>query len=445
VHDSLVRDLVRDGVRVAQRTEAERQGQMTQDWIDHVVLGKGRLGERRATTSAAPMSVWHDAGMRIAVLSDLHVSRYGDTNEATAIPGRPWIKMGGDVVDKGVFWRTAVQDGGWKIQQNRVDLHWRVVDPDGIRRATNATDQASMERQVRAWRIADARALIHGFPSSLDMIEALTYDPTNTNLRLVQARRALDALSPRPDWVVLCGDQTDNGYGYYLIDHVLRPWVEERRLLVVPGNHDINKTLVAPLGYSFRMEPGTYSRDEKVATFWRWFEAVTGQHPFPEGVSRPVPLADGVFFIGIDSIKDNSSFFGQFAAVRNAIGEVSQSSLQRLKDVIGDIRRDARCIIVALHHHVLWKGLARTMQFETLMSLRNAEATWEVLKDLRVDLVLNGHRHYSYYRDDLGPNAPRLLSSPSTTLGDARSGKHFFWTVDVTPEGLRVEEVTLPT
>ena len=68
---------------------------------------------------------------------------------------------------------------------------------------------------------------------------------------------------------------------------------------------------------------------------------------------------------------------------------------------------------------------------------------WEVLCKLRVDLVLNGHRHQSYDRGDLGPRKPRLLSSPSVSLGDAKTKEHFFWIIDLEGVGFRASKEIL--
>ena len=39
------------------------------------------------------------------------------------------------VMDKGVFWNNIAEYNGWKIQQNTITHHCRIIDPNKIRRA----------------------------------------------------------------------------------------------------------------------------------------------------------------------------------------------------------------------------------------------------------------------------------------------------------------------
>ena len=365
--------------------------------------------------------------MRICFLSDLHVSRYGDTNEAHF---SPFLKIGGQVVDIGILWSTHETFEGWKIQENIVSGHWRVLDPDGIRRPTFLTGLDALKKQAEVWCAADAINLVSSPPSNDERMRLLEIDPSNTNLMLFQIRAALDSLDPPADWLVLSGDITDNGYGYFLVNKALQPWFEASRVFVVPGNHDLNRIIP----YYFGMEPGTTTREEKEQRFWSWYKDNMRLPPFSMGCSSSVNAGDGVYLIGLDSVKNVSRSFG-IEPMLNAIGEVSQAAIQRLKNTVYETRKKSAdcCIIVVLHHHVPWQGFADQEAFEQYININNAEELWETLVDLRVNVVANGHRHYSYYRDDIGPGKPALLSSPSSTLGDSRdrSVGCFMWLMDI--------------
>ncbi len=44
------------------------------------------------------------------------------------MPNIPFPTMGGHV-----FWNTIASDKGWKLQQNQITHHVRILDPDNIR------------------------------------------------------------------------------------------------------------------------------------------------------------------------------------------------------------------------------------------------------------------------------------------------------------------------
>ena len=51
------------------------------------------------------------------------------------------------VMDAGVFWNTIGEGGGYKLEQNMITQHCRILDRSGIRRGWGS--EAAMERLMR--------------------------------------------------------------------------------------------------------------------------------------------------------------------------------------------------------------------------------------------------------------------------------------------------------
>ena len=59
-----------------------------------------------------------------------------------SLPNIPFPTLGGEM-----FWNTTVEYNGWRLQQNMITQHARILDPDNIRRAWGT--YAGMERAIR--------------------------------------------------------------------------------------------------------------------------------------------------------------------------------------------------------------------------------------------------------------------------------------------------------
>ncbi len=51
-------------------------------------------------------------------------------DEEISLPNVPFPTMGGQVV-----WDTLAEANGWRLQQNELTKHCRILDPDDVRRA----------------------------------------------------------------------------------------------------------------------------------------------------------------------------------------------------------------------------------------------------------------------------------------------------------------------
>ena len=156
-----------------------------------------------------------------------------------------------------------------------------------------------------------------------------------------------------PDLVAIAGDLTMEGYrwefeeakGY--LDRLECP-----NVVVVPGNHDAKNVGYRHFEEFFGLREGTATLD------------------VPEGEAKVVAL---------DSTKPDLDE-----------GEVGREHYAWLASEFRDWDRGPR--IVMIHHHILAvPGTGRDVN-----NLRDAGDVMAILRELRVDMVLSGHRHVPY-------------------------------------------------
>ena len=347
-------------------------------------------------------------------LSDLHLSRYGETGT--------WLPQeDGDGDD----WELLHEIHRWRVEghltrRNKPD-RLRLVDPEGVvhevRRWPRDDDKAihrllnlAMERHDTS-----AERLIEARPTSADLAAQLRLDPLNTNLLFLQM---LDQILPvSPDLIFLTGDITDTGFGYNLVTHYLAPWIRAGRLFAVPGNHD-TYDIIPRVGRKLRIA----AKDQ----CYRDFAAEVGLAGEASGAY--VRYVDDLAIVGLNSCKPPRTPL-------SASGEVSAPQLAWLRALGGTPEfRKARLRIGLVHHHLLRMpfGLGQRNPIEIAMRLRNAPAVMEACWEAGVNILLNGHRHHGYM---VGlPEQSLVISSPSSTLGCKFARRDYVWLLNLGAE-----------
>ncbi len=288
------------------------------------------------------------------------------------------------------------------------------------------------------------------------------------NDRLAQVLAILEAedAAQRLDWVLVTGDVTDAGRNAEFIafedalDAV--PQLRER-MLVIPGNHDVNivdranparlelpigpggalrraRMLVAMLrlqghrvhvvdsrtrrlGATLRDHLAAAGRGERLARFMDRGGMLAGlrvreiwRDCFPMVVPPATP--DGLGVMLLDSNAETHFSF------TNALGLVG---LEEMGEVEGVLRQfpDARWLI-AIHHHVVeYPRLGVPIADRVGTALVNGH--W-VLRRLRRQagrlVVLHGHRHFDWMGRCGGL---RILSAPSPVMGGGDDAPRHFW------------------
>lgn len=362
----------------------------------------------------------------IAHVSDLHVSTFGDTFHDRA----RIIKRTAHPADVRLsVFDVAWEEAGWRVlrPKNKSGGKITIVDPEGFahpppgRAEVDASVIDPVERAaVKACRLEARRAqtLAASPPSAgaLELLAAAT--PKNSNVRLLRAARVVAA--SEPDAIALTGDVTDDGDGWELALAAFRPWVDRKRLFVVPGNHD---RYLFPLAGSGRPRPTIAAKLER----WRDFARTLGLELHGCGAwFQAVPEADAIF-VGLDScVRPQRRFFRH----NGAIGVEQIAFLHELART--ERWKGARHRVVLLHHHVvpLPHGVGRRAPTEIGMRLDDAQAAAEAFDQVGVTVVMHGHRHVSEERQPAGCKF-RLLAAPSLTLGCRSGDGPSFWRLEL--------------
>jgi len=363
---------------------------------------------------------------RIAHLSDLHLSNFGETLHAiwkTAL-AKTYFRTG----PGGRLWKTVWESDGWRIQRARLGraLH-RLVDPWNHRHAFASTQDALV--RLAAVRSAAQTQRLERPPGEAELRALLKIEPENTNLALFWVARAVARRAP--DAVIVTGDVTDDGAGHELLPRAFPEHAARRRLFAIPGNHDLS-SLRVPLLHR------PISNVEKRRRF-DGFMTSLGQKVLPEGVSWEV--WDGrVAVIGLNttSIPRSTARFS-----RGTVGEAQIAALDRLVHTDADIAQ-APIRILCLHHHLADVDIARLPNYRrgaANMRLTDARAVYAAARGSGVRLVLNGHRHVGY--DLRLPGGIQVVSSPSSTLGDVVEESRYFYEIEIDEERVDVHRVPL--
>jgi 3',5'-cyclic AMP phosphodiesterase CpdA len=199
------------------------------------------------------------------------------------------------------------------------------------------------------------------------------------------------------DHIVVTGDLTvvSAPSEYALFREAFRPFHEEGRLTIIPGNHDTH------------FLDGSISFME---AFKDWIPG--GRFPF---VRR---LGMGAALIGLNSTRDKCDIEDelQFLIV-NANGRIGGQQLRELADLLSWAEAERRLPIVLVHHHLLPMSLFTSRHFRDvagewtglLTPLEDALGFIEVLAEQDTPLVvLHGHKHLSFSQPVRIPDQPSV-------------------------------------
>ena len=359
----------------------------------------------------------------IAHISDLHLSTFGDTFHDSA----RIVKRGRYPIDERVApHKPRWEQDGWRVLHPKAAIPGKVilVDPQGYRHPVppqrqmpglDATERAATKAiELEARR---AQRLARDLPSDQDIARLLESSPINTNIRFLDALRAID---DGVDQVIITGDITDDGDGWELAESALDRRLGRGRLLAVPGNHDL---YTFPFSGSGRPRP---THESKQAG-WTAFAGREGIVLEACGAwVQSIPEARAVV-VGLNSCAHKQrSLFRQN-------GGVGQEQLQWLRALASTSSWIKACHrIVAFHHHLvrLPHGVGKRAPTEFGMRLNDAKAVAALLNEIGVTLVLHGHRHISERRQPAGCNF-ELVAAPSLTLGCRSGDGPSFWRIEL--------------
>lgn len=199
------------------------------------------------------------------------------------------------------------------------------------------------------------------------------------------ARRVVDDVLERTDagaLVAITGDITDHPDPdeYAVASDVLAPLFEARRVLVVPGNHDVEHA--GTLGGVTR------------TPYLSWAEHHLGVRPtYPYQIEQ-----DGVRLIGLDS---TAAAGGIEDLARGRLGDDQLEALDEYLALAVDVR------VVCLHHQPYYRDFGLDLADRVALT----ERTYDV-----ADLILCGHEHRSAIYRRRGATWG-TVAAPKTTAG----------------------------
>jgi 3',5'-cyclic AMP phosphodiesterase CpdA len=374
----------------------------------------------------------------LAHVSDLHVSAFGDTlHDRSRL-----IKRSARVADTAeAAFETCWEEASWRVLRERnkkKKTAVELVDPDGYAHPVPSVRESGglldpVERAAaKACRLEArrARTLVAAAPGEGALASMLETTPTNTNLRLLRAARAV--AEQDVDAVVITGDCTDDGEGWELVEGAFAHWRQRGALLAIPGNHDL---YLFPIASSARPRPTHQSKRAR----WREFATNAGLELEACGAwKRVIDEADAIV-VGLDSCaRRQRAFFRQN-------GAIGAEQLAWLRDLAKTPEwKEVRHRVVLFHHHVvpLPVGVGKRAPTEIGMRLDDGRAFAEALAEIGATLVMHGHRHVSERRHPAGYDF-ELLAAPSLTLGCKSGDAPSFWRVEL-DHRVHAERVRIP-
>ena len=209
----------------------------------------------------------------------------------------------------------------------------------------------------------------------------------------------LDALmervrSERPSFVIVCGDLTKDGevICHEYVSDIFGKLENETgtKVLVVPGNHDMNNP--HSLYYDGDATTPAETADEEQ------FARIHAGSGFDEAVGRRAGSldymaypADGIAFIGVDSNEKNTK---EKVLVQ---GGLSKEQVKWIQDMAAKAHADGRYVIMSMHHNLVdFYDNAQLIRGANIANARYEYDNKSLIDDLcaaGIDVVFSGHSH----------------------------------------------------
>lgn len=362
--------------------------------------------------------------MILAHVSDFHVSTYGESfHDRRHFPRREEKPFRFDAERMQVLWEGE----GWRVVskpparfREKAGSSLHLVDQDGYEHlaARGTAPLSRLKNQALTLHARSARVLAKALPSPAALETMLAETPWNTNLRFIKAARQL--LAQNPDFILVSGDLTDNGDGYELVEALFADWIAQGRFWAVPGNHD---RFLFPMRTTVRPLPSEKSKRQA----WQDFASRVGMQLDPSGAwVKEIPETQTIV-VGLDSC-----VLGQKRVILHS-GAIGENQLSFLRGIARTSSwQHAKHRLVSMHHHLvpLSYGIGGKFPTEVGMRLDDAVEVARLFHQIRVDVVLHGHRHVSESRQPAGCHF-HILAAPSLSIGCHSGDKPSFWRVQL--------------
>lgn len=259
-----------------------------------------------------------------------------------------------------------------------------------------------------------------------------------------------DIKSKNCDHLVITGDLVDNPQiqDYQYLREILSHFelLDNTRLSVIPGNHDIFGG--APTGKNFFTFP-SICKDTMYKENEEYFIDAF-RESFPEKSSFPyLKILGNTAVIGINSVDK----WSKDKNVEGSNGKVSKRAFNDLKDILTSVETKGKYKIILIHHyfndlendegyplHNLW---IRSIDWK--MKMYGKKKLTDLFKKHKVNLVLHGHSHINQIYNIKG--VTYLNSSASIApITDDNVRKYNIISIpeeEVNGESISIETITL--
>ena len=205
------------------------------------------------------------------------------------------------------------------------------------------------------------------------------------------------AIADRPALLLITGDLTLDGARASherLLQHLA--WLEQRGVptLVIPGNHDINCPNARSYRGSKATQIQTITRDEFADLYARHGYGTQSRRD-TSSLSYACEPLPGLVVLGIDTNRDQENRLrsrGDTADVYHNAGRVKPEALQWVCDRAAEARRQGKCVIAMMHHHLL-EHVDGEARFLPNYIVADHDRVAKALADSGVRVVLTGHLH----------------------------------------------------
>jgi len=254
----------------------------------------------------------------------------------------------------------------------------------------SASETEAIQESVKFMVISD----IHYFDPSLFTLPAnahfLEYLATDRKL-IVESSAILKSVlasvqAEKPDFLLIPGDLTKDGekFDHQTLATMFKTLSDKGiKVLVIPGNHDVNN----PDSYSYLQTSKTEIENISASDFSSIYsncgygDAIERDATSLSYVSEPVK---GLWVMGIDAC--------HYSTLSETAGSISSSTLDWIKTIIAKSKNEKKVLISMMHH-----GLSEHFSGQSILFPEYVISDWQnvavTLADLGLKVVFTGHFH----------------------------------------------------
>jgi 3',5'-cyclic AMP phosphodiesterase CpdA len=221
------------------------------------------------------------------------------------------------------------------------------------------------------------------------------------------------------DHLLVTGDLTLSGETreFERVADLLRPFAEEDKLTVVPGNHDVWSEDAVETARFLRVVGPDGKGMRRAAPSYPWV----------------TPLGEDAVVVALDSARHGDDPW-------ETAGRLGTEQLRGARELVREHSRAGRAVLLAFHHHVVLPP--ERVPSDALLSrmpLADADQVVRLVAELPVAAVLHGHRHTAFRVDLPGKSGPTpiLCAGSVSRVADEPVRRARAYVYDIDRSGVR--------